>query len=63
MNRKWIKLFLLTRSAMSSRILKSFFIDPVDFSNLRKTMGDSGLLATERPGISDSPAVTKYILN
>lgn len=63
MNRKWIKLFLLTRSAMSSRRLKSFFIDPVDFSNLRKTMGDSGLLATERPRISDSPAVTKYILN
>ena len=63
MNRKWIKLFLLTQWAMSSRRLKSFFIDPVDFSNLRKTMGDSGLLATERPRISDSPAVTKYILN
>ena len=57
------KAILLTRSAMSSRRLKSFFIDPVDFSNLRKTMGDSGLLAIERPGISDSPAVTEYILN
>jgi len=57
------KAILLTRSAMSSRRLKSFFIDPVDFSNLRKTMGDSGLLAIERPGISDNPAVTKYILN
>lgn len=36
-------------------------MEPVDFSSLRKTMGDSALLAIERPGISDNPAVTNYI--
>lgn len=46
---------VLTRSAMSSRSWRSVFIEPVDFSRRRKTMGDSGLLATESPCISDSP--------
>lgn len=53
--------YLLTRSAMCSRRFKSLFIEPVDFSNSRKTTGDSGLLAIKRPGISDNPAFTKYI--
>jgi hypothetical protein len=53
--------YLLTRSAISSRRIRSFFMEPVDFSNLRKTMGDSTLLAIEMPGISDNPAVTKHM--
>jgi hypothetical protein len=31
----------------------------VDISSLRKTIGDSGLLAIERPCMLDNPAITK----
>lgn len=50
---------LLTRSAISSRRCWSFFIEPVDLFNLRKTTGDSGLLAIESPEIPDSSAIGK----
>lgn len=38
-------------------------MEPVDFSSLRKTMGDSGLLANERPSIPDKPAHHSTFLN
>lgn len=50
---------LLTRSAISSRRSWSSFIEPVDLSNLRKTTGDSGLLAIKSPGMPDSSAIGK----
>ena len=53
----------LTRSTISSSRWRSFFKEPVEFSSLRKTMGDSGLLAIERPCISDNSAFAQHILN
>lgn len=56
-----MKTYLLTRSVISSSRCKSVFTEPVDLSNLRKTMGDSGLLAIESPVMPDNPLVTnKY---
>ncbi|KAK8519708.1 hypothetical protein V6N11_064859 [Hibiscus sabdariffa] len=47
----------LTRLARSSRSWRSPFTEPVDFSSLRKTMGDSGLLAIESPCTTESPVI------
>lgn len=61
---KRMKTYLLTRSVIFSRRCKSVFMEPADFSNLRKTMGDSGLLAIESPVMPDNPVVTnKYTQN
>lgn len=51
----------LTRSAISSSRWRSFFEEPVEFSSLRKTMGDSGLLTIERPRTSDNSAFAQHI--
>jgi hypothetical protein len=47
----------LTRSAIFSSRSKSSLAEPLDFSNFKKTIGDSRLLVNDIPLISDNPAL------
>lgn len=50
---------LLTSSAIFSRSCRSFCCEPVDLSNVRKTMGDSWSLTSLSPGTPDNPAFSR----